>query len=424
MLTTGENRTNTIRLPYPHAGQQTVLREARRFNWLSAGRRWRKTTLAMAVAVEAAAHGKRVIWGAPTFDQVRVGWEEAQHGAAGIAQFRESRMTALFPGGGAILYRSLDDPHNARGHTADGVVIDECGYVSEAAWYEVLRPMLLDTDGWAWGIGTPRGHNWFWREFEAARDREDSAAWQAPTLGAEITAEGLKRKPHPLENPHNKFEEIEQLWRTLPERAFQQDILAEFVEDAGGVFRRVREAATAQPQSERIDGHTYALGVDWGQVNDFSVFAVMDVTARELVSLDRSNRVEYLLQEERLAALCQRFRPALVLAEANAMGTPIIERLRRRGLPVWAWTATNASKAEVIQSLAVAFEQGSIKILPDPTLIAELQAYQSERLPSGLLRYAAPEGMHDDTVIALALAWACTRAPRGPRSIDFRVEAG
>jgi hypothetical protein len=27
-----------------------------------------------------------------------------------------------------------------------------------------------------------------------------------------------------------------------------------------------------------------------------------------------------------------------------------------------------------------------------------------ERLPSGLIRYSAPEGMHDDIVISLALA--------------------
>ena len=33
-------------------------------------------------------------------------------------------------------------------------------------------------------------------------------------------------------------------------------------------------------------------------------------------------------------------------------------------------------------------------------------AYQAERLPSGLLRYGAPSGQHDDTVMALAMAWS------------------
>jgi hypothetical protein len=31
-------------------------------------------------------------------------------------------------------------------------------------------------------------------------------------------------------------------------------------------------------------------------------------------------------------------------------------------------------------------------------------AYESEKLPSGLIRYGAPDGMHDDTVMALAIA--------------------
>ena len=42
---------------------------------------------------------------------------------------------------------------------------------------------------------------------------------------------------------------------------------------------------------------------------------------------------------------------------------------------------------------------------PNTTLLNELQAYESERLPSGAVRYSAPGGMHDDHVISLALAW-------------------
>jgi hypothetical protein len=35
-----------------------------------------------------------------------------------------------------------------------------------------------------------------------------------------------------------------------------------------------------------------------------------------------------------------------------------------------------------------------------------LVAYQAERSPSGQLRYGAPGGQHDDTVMALAIAWS------------------
>lgn len=347
----------------------------------------------------------RVIWGAPTFDQVRVGWEETRRAAAGVAVFKLSTMTATFPSGATILYRSLDNPDNVRGHTADGVVIDEAPFVNQAAWYEVLRPMLIDTGGWAWLMGTPNGRNWFWQEHTMAGDRPDSRAWQAPTLGVRITADGLIREPHPLENPFIPFAEIEQLYRTMPERAFRQEILAEFIEDGGGVFRRVREAATARPLAQPEPGHTYVGGIDWARSHDFTVLSVMDAGTKRQVALDRFNQIGYEVQLGRFRAMHERFGVSAWVAEENSMGGPLIERLQSEGYPVQAFKTTNATKAQVIDALALAFERGEITILDDPVQVAELQAYEMERLPSGLIRYRAPENMHDDTVMALALNW-------------------
>ena len=69
-----------------------------------------------------------------------------------------------------------------------------------------------------------------------------------------------------------------------------------------------------------------------------------------------------------------------------------------------------ATKAAAIDALALAFEQRVLTIIPDPVLVGELQAFEMERLPSGMFRYGAPSGMHDDTVMALAMAWqACAK---------------
>lgn len=399
-------RNEKVRLPYPHPGQQEVRRNAKRFNWLSAGRRWRKTTLCMAIAVEAAIEKKGTyIWGAPTFDQVRIGFDETKRAVGNYAAFNISRMVAEFPNGGRIIYRSLDNPDNARGYTADGVVMDESADVKQEAWYEVLRPMLIDTDGWAWLVGTPKGRNWYWTEHARALDRADSNAWQVPTLGVEIVGSRLERKPHPLENPDVPFVEVEHLFRTMPERTFQQEILAQFIESSGQVFRRVMEAATAPHQDGPQEGHQYIFGVDWGRVNDFTVIAVFDVTDRRMVYLDRFNQIDYAIQVSRLRALAERYQPDAIIAEANSMGGPLVETLQWADLPVRPFTTTNATKQAIIDGLALAFERGDLRVLNDATLIAELQAYEQERLPSGLLRYGAPEGMHDDTVMATALAW-------------------
>lgn len=412
------------KLPAPHGGQQTVQLQARRFNWLSAGRRWRKTTLVMAIAVEAAAVGKKIIWGAPVYDQARVGWNETRKAAEGVAEFNETRMEANFPrSGGQILYRSLDDPANVRGHTADGVVMDECGTTKAAAWREALRPMLIDTGGWAWGVGTPNGTNWFWEEFMAAVDYPDSIAWQAPTLGVTIVDGQLVRTPHPLENPNIKFAEMQRLWQTMPADTFRQEILAEFMADSGAVFRRITEACVAVAQTAAQPYHEYVFGFDSAKRGDFTVITVIDTATRELVYMDRFNQIEYVVQIDRLAALCARFQPSVVMVEETG-NLALVEMIRRAtyktsdgsitNIPVWAFTTSNASKGEIIQALALAFEQSDIKILDDRTLKAELMAFTMERLPSGAIRYGAPENQHDDTVLSLALAWSQVR----------RMEAG
>jgi hypothetical protein len=82
---------------------------------------------------------------------------------------------------------------------------------------------------------------------------------------------------------------------------------------------------------------------------------------------------------------------------------------------VQSWTATNASKAAVVQQLSLALEQGELTLLDDATQKGELQAFESTVTQTGLVRYAAPEGMHDDTVIALALAWSGAAAETGNR---------
>jgi hypothetical protein len=253
-----------IKLPTPHQGQRHVLSHARRFNWLSAGRRWRKTTLAMSIVVEAALKGGTFIWGAPTYDQVRIGMGEVKRAIGSIGDFNLSRMTAEIPHtGGMIVFRSLDNPDNVRGYTADGVVMDEAAFLKGEAWYEVLRPMLIDTGGWAWGIGTPKGRNWFFNEFHKAADHDDYISWQIPTRGVKVENGQLVPDPHPLENPDVPFSEIVQMWQSMPQRAFEQEILGIFHDEIGGVFRNVMACAIMERHGQAIPGHEYII---WGRL--------------------------------------------------------------------------------------------------------------------------------------------------------------
>jgi hypothetical protein len=73
-------------------------------------------------------------------------------------------------------------------------------------------------------------------------------------------------------------------------------------------------------------------------------------------------------------------------------------------MPVKAFTTTNATKAAIVEDLALSFERRTIRIPNFPPLVGELQSFEAIQLPGGLTRYSAPAGEHDDCVISLALA--------------------
>jgi phage terminase large subunit-like protein len=273
--------------------------------------------------------------------------------------------------------------------------------MKEAAWTEALRPALADKKGKALFLSTPKGRNWFWQIWNKGNDPLETE-WQS-----------FKFKT--VDNPHIDPAEVEAA-RGLPERVFLQEFEAEFVEDAGAVFRNVMNCIHDGEPYEQQPHNPIVFGVDWGKHLDFTVVSVIDTIKNRQIYQDRFNQIDYIVQTQRLKILAQQYKPISIVVERNSMGEPLIEQLQRDGLPIQPFTTTNASKAQAIEALALAFERGEIEILNDPVLIGELQAYEMERLPSGMLRYNAPEGMHDDTVMALAMAW--TQAGVGPLGDD------
>lgn len=399
--------TGEIILPNPHKGQRIVRQQAKRFNWLSAGRRWRKTTLAMPIVIEGALKGEAWFWGAPTYDQVRIGWNEAKYACGGNAEFKMSTMTATFPTGGHVIYRSLDDPDNARGHSFLGAVFDEVADIKQDAYYNVVLPILANNENSIyWGIGTPKGRNYFWREFMKAAGREDSMRWQIPTVGCYIDNGVLIRKPHPLENPFFSWREIQRLFETMSESEFRQEILAEFLEGEGTVFRNITACMNAplKPDKDAHKGHKIVAGVDWGKQNDFTTISVGCEDCKVEIARDRFNKIDYHFQRDRIKALCDKWDVNLILVELNSIGGPNFEELQRSGLPVGGFQTTASSKPPLIENLALALEKEEWQFQSDITWTGELEAYERKVSTStGRSSYSAPFGMHDDTVIARAL---------------------
>lgn len=407
--------TIELTLPKPHAAQTTVLSEQRRFNVVCCGRRFGKTTLGSHIIIEPALEGKPVGWFAPTYKILIPVWRELATLLAPITSRRsdqEHRIELIT--GGVVEMWSLDSGDSARSRAYARIVIDEAARTPqlERSWTEDIRPTLSDYQGDAWFLSTPRGMNYFHTLYQRGLDTTDPdwACWKMPTSA----------------NPHIAPAEIESARKELPAIVFAQEYLAEFVADGSGVFRRVADAAIAEPQEKPIDGHEYLISVDWGKIADWTVLSVWDVNLRAIVWIERFQQIDYTVQMGRLQALCQRFKPTALAPEKNSMGEPLIEQLARS---TWCppillpFTTTNASKAVAVESFALGLEQTLITFIDDPVLVAELYAFEGKRLPSGMIRYGAPEGGHDDAAMSAIIGWYTIVGGTGPeKSIEVYDE--
>jgi len=394
----------TIQLPKPHAGQIAVWDSAKRFNVLALGRRWGKTTLGTIVCVagyktkdkqyKGIIQGGKVAWFAPNYRYLQEAWREIVHSTRhlmhGTANNSEHRAT--YKTGGTIEAWSLDSSDAGRGRKYDIVVIDEAAMVRNlpAAWQMSLRPTLADYEGGAWFLSTPKGLNFFHTLYQQGIANKDDEwkSWQMPTET----------------NPYIPKKEVEMMRVSLPSRVVGQEVDALFLADGGGVFRRVQEAVD-ETKREYTKAHTYAMGVDWGRNNDYTVLTVINGTERRVEEIERFTGIGYELQTERLKDLARKWNVQTIVAESNSMGGPLVEQLQGAGLPVVPRLTTGESKTPLIEELSLAIERGELSLLPDNTCLSELMAYELQRLPSGRYKYDAPAGMHDDHVISLALAW-------------------
>jgi len=291
--------------------------------------------------------------------------------------------------GGRIRVKTGKTPDTLRGGNVNKLILDECGRLDPTAWKTVGAPMLVARRGVAEFYGTPLRRNWFFRLFLSANDPQNTE-WQAWNFST-------------LKNPHLSEEALKLLIADMTEEDYQEEILAQFLAGQGAVFRYIDERSTATIQGP-YEGR-FVFGIDWAQIKDYTVIVVIDRDKQCVVDYDRFNGVDWALQRGRVVTMYEKWKPYVIWAEENSIGSPNIEALQREGLPVRGFMTTARSKPGLIESLVLAFDRGEIESLNDPVIKGELMSYERKVTPTNRSQYSAPDGMHDDCVIALALAW-------------------
>lgn len=292
-----------------------------------------------------------------------------------------------------VWFRSCDNPDSLRSEGIDVLWMDEGGQIKEEAWNLALRPALMDKKGIAFFTGTPKGKNWYFQLWTRGKDPNQPSyeSWSYPSS----------------DNPKIDSSEIEDFARDMPEMAYRQEILAEFLDDVGSVFRKIKrclKGTLEEPQTDKL----YYMGVDLAKTVDFTVLTVIDHEGH-VCAWERFAQLDWVLQQKRIINLAEKYK-ARVIIDSTGVGDPIFDELHRKGLNVIGYKFTNATKKDLIDNLSIRIDNQDISYPNIPVLLNELQLFGYTTSRQGTIYYNAPDGYHDDAVISLALAvWMVRR---------------
>jgi hypothetical protein len=247
MTTTLPLTTYTVRLRRPHKQQQAFIESQAKRIIVRAGRRGGKTVGIAIRAVQAFLEGKRVLYAAPTQDQVDAFWYEVKRSliepiTVGAYYKNESLHIIEVPmTKQRIRAKTAWNADTLRGDYADLLILDEYQLMDEQVWNSVGAPMLFDNDGIAVFIYTPPSLRS--RSVSKARDPMHAAKLfkrYAATEQADPSGRIAVFHFSSYENPYVSQEALQNMGSDMTQLAIRQEILAEDVDEApGALWQRV-----------------------------------------------------------------------------------------------------------------------------------------------------------------------------------------
>lgn len=328
--------------------------------------------------------GRNVWWVAPVYPQAEIAFRRMKSGLPrGLFKANNQERSILLPHDVRMWFKSAEKPDNLYGEDVYALVIDEASRVREESWH-ACRSVLTATKGPIRIIGNVKGRkNWSYRLARKAEAGEPGMVHARITAHDAILAGILSA------------EEVEQAKRDLPEAVFRELYMAEPADDGGNPFGQAAIQRCVGPLSK---GEPKVWGWDLAKSVDWTVGIALD-DAGHVCRFERFQKpwTETLETVRRVTA----GKPALV--DATGVGDPIVEQLQRKGGHNFeGFKFSSTSKQQLMEGLAVAIQRQDITF-PEGAIVNELESFEYVYSRTGV-KYSAPEGLHDDCVMGLALA--------------------
>ena len=395
------------KLPKLHPAQLEVAKSKARFRILVAGRRFGKTRLGTLLCLAKAMEGRNAWWVAPTYAMALEGWKTVRDlaGKYGM-EVKESEKTVYTKAGGFVTVRTADNPDRLRGAGLDFIVLDECAFIKEQTWKEVLRPTLTERKGGCLFISTPKGiQNWFKRLYDEAENNPDWERWTYSTY----------------DNPYVDKSELEIAKREIGSFLFSQEYEAQFVEQTGGLIKSewfkyyTKQTLSEFDEEGNYKDYIYIQTQDKAvKLEDLKIYTTVDLatstkesadfTVVTTIGVDKENNV-YVLDVIRkrieapdivklLEQVYEKWQPTSIGVESAGFQLALIQIIRRQTtLPI---VKLKADKDKLSRALPLSakMEAGMVFFPNDALWYSDLE--------KELLVF--PSGDHDDQVDSLAYA--------------------
>ena len=381
----------TIKGYTPHLKQKeihnSIINESYKYYILNIGRQFGKTMLGINQMLYWAINHKgcNIAWVTPIYKQSKKVFDEMEKVTKSSGLFEYNRSDLTISGfNSQIQFFSGERPDNIRGNTFDYLIVDEMAFTRPELWSEVLSATVLVKGKKVIFISTPKGKNHFYQ------------------LSLQPNYDNRYKYFHysSYDNPMIDVEDLEERKRSLPKHIFEQEYLAKFIDNASGLFKNVDSCVikTAE-RTQKLFG-----GLDIGRADDYTVLTILNKNY-QMVYVQRWRQQEWSKIIDEVATKIREYN-AEIFVEVNNQGDVFFEMLQNKVYNnVQPYVTSTATKPIMIEDLAVHFENKDIGILNENWLVDELNAFTyiyNEK--TRRVQYGAPQGVHDDGVMSLALA--------------------
>lgn len=191
-------------------------------------------------------------------------------------------VVSMFGGKFIVHAKSAKYPGTLVGEGLSGIILAEAAKLKRSVWTKYLRPTLADFRGWSLWLSTPEGRNHFYEAWQRGQDPAQTSwdSWQMPSYVNNIIF------PLGIDDP-----ELAEMAAEMSEELYAQEILADFSEFVGRVFKEFDETVHVTDIKYNPDLPIYGC-CDYGWTNPF-VWLVIQVDVWDNVYVLAEYRVTH-----------------------------------------------------------------------------------------------------------------------------------